>query len=95
MNEIKFIHLIDEKVTIAFKYATDDSVVMFSVAHCNPKDQYSRKIGRYITTNRLLAMEDSIDPWINHWGVIDTPRRLTYREVKEYIMQDIGIPYKH
>lgn len=44
-------------VTLAYSYNKETSTLLYSVAYCNSKDQYNKRIGRDISTARFLDGE--------------------------------------
>lgn len=76
-------------VTIAYRYLSESKKWEVAVAECNIKDNFCKKIGRTIATNRL------------NWGDChrlsleydDTQLKETTDEIRDYINNKFGLVY--
>ena len=61
-NQIKFIYFGNTKksnhrgiLTVAYRYNSEKKLIEYALSFCSPKDRFSKKIGRKISSGRLKS----------------------------------------
>ena len=58
-TKVRFHHIrdLDHTLTGTIAYIIEGTVIRYAVVYCDPRDNFSRKIGRILATDRLLKEE--------------------------------------
>jgi hypothetical protein len=60
-RETSYFYHRDGNYNVTFAYKRGDNHVLFGAAFCNPKDQFSKAMGRKIAEGRLKSFADGIE----------------------------------